>query len=429
MPTLSSSPQKRTVKLYPCAACEETTPGPIYSGADCLFYINKKCAELPPKITHPSHRNHPLVLLINAPSHQEMCSCHLCKNHIKGFIYHCSLCEFGLKIKPIFSSQIETGSHEHPFNRVSKPMSFICDACVTGGDCIPYICNTCNLAVHKDCISLPKIIKTSRHAHPISHVYFLLENELERRWDCRICYNEVNVEYGSYYCSDCNYLVHVNCELDSHRLEAVVEDQTQYETLRLILDDSMTSAEDVTATEINHFSHQHNLQLNEEMKNDAYCDCDGCIRACKPYRVPFTFLFCFPCGIFNCVLCEFYSSGFNYFLEEYKQGVCLRCFALSDTFEHQAQEHPLFYDVNYEGNCIACKDEINAVYRCKACNFALNWTCNSLPQTTRQKHDKHPPTLTYHDGDDPSQYYYDICEEKRDHLTGFIVVQNTTLSK
>ncbi|XWS43265.1 hypothetical protein CRYUN_Cryun16bG0088100 [Craigia yunnanensis] len=137
--SLIFTPKKKSiVKLYPCAACKERTPGPIYSCADCEFYIHKKCAELPPKITHTSHRKHTLVLLTNATPHQEMCSCHLCKNNIKGFIYHCSLCEFDLKIKHIFSSQIEIGSHEHPFNLVSKPVSFICDACGTGGDCIPY---------------------------------------------------------------------------------------------------------------------------------------------------------------------------------------------------------------------------------------------------------------------------------------------------
>ena len=166
-----------------------------------------------------------------------MCSCHLCKNHIKGFIYHCSLCKFDLKIKHIFSSQIEIGSHDHPFNLVSKPMSFVCDARGIVGDCIPYLCTTCNLAVHKDCISLPKVMKISRHVHPISHIYFLLENECERTWDCRICYNEVNVEYGSYYCSDCNYIVHVNCAMYRNWLEVIVEDQTQNETLILSLND------------------------------------------------------------------------------------------------------------------------------------------------------------------------------------------------
>ncbi|XVF56000.1 hypothetical protein PTKIN_Ptkin06aG0081100 [Pterospermum kingtungense] len=293
-PLIFTTKKKGIVKIHPCVACQESTPGPIYSCAniDCEFYIHKKCAELPPTVAHPSHRKHPLLLLTNAPPHQDMCSCHLCTNHINGFIYHCSLCQFDLQIKHIFSSGIEIGSHEHPFYRVSKPMSFICDACGTGEDCIPYLCISCNLAVHKDCISLPKVVKISRHLHPISHSYFLLEKSCQRKRDCRICYDEVKVEYGSYYCSDCSYIVHVNCAMDLDWLEVVVEDQTQKETLRLVLGESNTSAEDVTATEIKHFSHQHNLQTSEEMmKSDGYCN--GCMGA-----ISGPFYFCKHCDFF-----------------------------------------------------------------------------------------------------------------------------------
>ena len=198
----------------------------------------------------------------------------------------------------------------------------------------------------------------------------------------------------------------------------------------------MTSAEDVTATEIKHFSHQHNLQLSEEMKSDTYCDgCMGAISGpfyfCKQCdffvhtscaKLPMKkrywhspcLLVLFPYGIFKCFLCKFHSSGFSYYIEEIKRRFCLRCFSLSDTLEHQGHVHSLFCDFKYKGNCSACGDTMSFGYRCKYCNFALDWSCISLPQTTRQKYDKHPLTLTYHDGDDTSQYYCDICEEKRD---------------
>ena len=122
----------------------------------------------------------------------------------------------------------------------------------------------------------------------------------------------------------------------------------------------------------------------------------------------------FPYGIFKCFLCKFHSSGFSYYIEEIKRRFCLRCFSLSDTLEHQGHVHSLFCDFKYKGNCSACGDTMSFGYRCKYCNFALDWSCISLPQTTRQKYDKNPLTLTYHDGDDTSQYYCDICEEKRD---------------
>ncbi|XVF55981.1 hypothetical protein PTKIN_Ptkin06aG0079400 [Pterospermum kingtungense] len=216
----------------------------------------------------------------------------------------------------------------------------------------------------------------------------------------------------------------------------LVEDETQKETLRLILDDSKTSADDVTATKIKHFNHQHNLHLSEEMEGDTYCygcmqaisgpfyfykHCDFVVhKSCSKLPIKTThwssscLVVLYPYGIFRCYLCNLYSSGLSYSCEYYKHCVYLRCFALFDTLKHLGHEHPLFFDSNYKGNCSACGDQISYGYRCKHCDFALDWECILLPQTTGQKYDKHPLALTYHDGDDLSQCYCDICEEKRD---------------
>ncbi|GLT32926.1 hypothetical protein SLA2020_075560 [Shorea laevis] len=216
-----------------CSACEEPISGPVYCCFDCEFFLHQKCFELPLEINHPSHRKHSLTLLPNPPPHPEGCSSHLCSKAYKGFIYYCSLCEFGIMIKYIFAKHkvIENKRHEHPFTLARRPSySFICDACGTDGKyCIPYVCTECDIAVHKDCISLPRNILITRHDHPISHIYYFLEEKEVKKRGCRICQNEINTKFGCYRCPGCDYFVHVNCAMDEDILiqEYEVTDEMQ----------------------------------------------------------------------------------------------------------------------------------------------------------------------------------------------------------
>ncbi|OMO68957.1 Zinc finger, PHD-type [Corchorus olitorius] len=421
-----------------CAVCNEPTSSPVYCCMDCRgIHLHKSCAELPPEITHPYHRKHPLVLMENPPVHKAGCSCYLCKNPYYGFIYHCSRCEFGIKIKHFLPDQPENEIHEHTFILVPKPISFFCDACGTDGDCISYICTTRNLVVHKECISLPQLIKIPRHMHPISHIYYLPENE-DKQWDCKICYNEVKTEYGSYYCSDCKYIVHVNCVRGKGWLKMEVKDVSSQQTMGLTPNDhSMNSAEDVTSTEIKHFDHKHNLMLSEEeMIDEKYCDacmvtisgpfysCEQCSfilhKSCAKLPMETHFWFSLSeyllqeYSIFACHFCGFLISGFHYISERKTRRSCLRCCAIPDFFAHRGHEHPVFYDSDYIGNCTGCGNDMYDGFRCKNSDFAVDYQCIALPETIRHKGDKHPLKLTYHDGDDPSQHYCDICEEERD---------------
>ncbi|GKV50949.1 hypothetical protein SLEP1_g57626 [Rubroshorea leprosula] len=191
-----------------CSACEEPTSGPVYCCFDCSFFLHPKCFVLPIEIKHPSHRKHSLTLLPKPPPHPKKSSCYLCTKAFKGctkafkgFIYYCSLCDFGIMIKCTFYDKvIKSENHEHPFILVSKPFSFVCNACGTDGKyCFPYVCTECDIAIHKDCISFPWKIKITRHEHPLSHIYFLEEYEGKDKV-CRICWDEINVEYGSYRC-------------------------------------------------------------------------------------------------------------------------------------------------------------------------------------------------------------------------------------
>ncbi|GKV34571.1 hypothetical protein SLEP1_g42933 [Rubroshorea leprosula] len=429
-----------------CSACEEPISGPVYCCFDCLFFLHQKCFELPLEIKHPSHRKHSLALLPKPPNHPEKCSCHLCTKAYNGFIYYCSLCEFGIMIKYTFPDKvIKSLNHEHPFVLVSKPFSFICNACGIDGEyCFPYVCTECDIAVHKDCISLPQKIKTTRHKHPISHTYFLANYEGGNNV-CGICWDEINLEYGSYHCLQCDYLVHVNCATEKYYFEVQHESKKSNEALKMPSDEwaSMTGDleerssgdQDVIATEIMHFSHQHNLILSDEIKDIC---CDGCIQPISSTK----FYYCTECDyslhkrcvdlarktrqwslkttltlhynhFFVCNWCGFFSSGFGYQPKYSLSMMCIRCFEVPENFTDRGHKHPLFFHRKYKGKCSGCGTR-NGRFRCKYGDFALCRTCIVLPHTTWYKYDKHPLALTYHDDHDVDQCYCDICEEPRD---------------
>ncbi|KAH1055344.1 hypothetical protein J1N35_033409 [Gossypium stocksii] len=227
--------------------------------------------------------------------------CNLWQKKHFGVFYGCSLCHFNINLEcALLRSIVEYKSrHQHPFTLFWRQDSFICDACGTEGNYISYICSTCCTIVHKKYISLPRIIKFSRHDHCIFHKYFLETRELTKQ-DCKICFKEVRLERGSYSCvkQGCNYVVHVNCVLEHQKLYEVIEDEKQWEEL---YEKSMQSSiirvievnEAGEATKIQHFSHQHCLVLAYKMEEEIDRKCDGCMLS-----ISALFYYCLECPFF-----------------------------------------------------------------------------------------------------------------------------------
>ncbi|GLT96267.1 hypothetical protein SLE2022_139040 [Rubroshorea leprosula] len=441
-----------------CSACEERILGPFYGCFVCLFFLHQKCFELPPKIKHPCHRKHPLTLLANPLAHHEKCCCKLCSKPCKGFIYYCSPCEFGIKPKyAFFEDVIKSKNHEHPFTLLSRPFSFICDVCGTDGEyCIPYVCSACNIVVHKECISLPQNILITRHDHPVSHIYFLEEEEEVEGRTCKICHNEIKTEYGCYHCRGCNYFVHVACAMDKdifiQEYEVTDEDQNlnQINLGWLIGEASITrgleekkNEEEVIAKEIEHFSHECTLILCDDVKDEKCCD--GCRRS-----ISTSFYYCAECNYIlhkrcaqlpretrhwafmetftlkpyihsSCGFCCFHGSGLFYINDVRGWQYCISCFLIPDAVTTQGHRHQLFFDHKFTFKCSVCDDGHQKkgafICRLKECDhFTLDYTRLTLPNTARWKDDKHPLVLTYRDGihHHLDQCVCDLCEESRD---------------
>ncbi|KAL4354310.1 hypothetical protein GQ457_06G024360 [Hibiscus cannabinus] len=314
--------------------------------------------------------------------------------------------------------------HDHPFTLLLKPND-------------PFSCSTCNIQVHKDCISMSRHIRLSLHPHPISHCFFpYIDQHDSRDWDCKICFKKVNIEHGIYCCTrpGCDFVIHVKCSIENDTLYGVVEVENldEFEEFDLLSDESTTA-------EIEHVSNEHNLIFSDEIRDNKYCN--GCV-----LPILSSFYYCSRCdfvlhkacaelrrvcrlwfntkplklltdGIFRCFHCHYMGSGFSYRLND-SRCFCLRCASTPHSFTYQADKpHYLFFDPKYEWNCNACSKYLcySFTYRCKDCSFALDLRCVSLPHTTWHKCDQHSLTLAYQDPDDyPLIHYCDICEEERD---------------
>ncbi|TYH68016.1 hypothetical protein ES332_D06G229500v1 [Gossypium tomentosum] len=428
------------LKRFSCSWCHKPLTNDISFCSECPFFIlHKKCLdELPTKINHPSYHVHPIFLNRSDTG----CFCNLCQKQHSGPFYGCNLCQFNINIGCALPMSIVEGKscHQHPFTLFRRRGSFICDACGTEGNYISYICSTCNVMVHKNCTSLPRIIKFSRHDHCIFHKYFL--EDLARQ-DCNICFNEVKLDRGNYSCGKpgCNYIVHVNCVLEDDHLYKVIEEGKQCEEpCKKSMQSSIIRVIEVNeageATKIEHFSHQHCLVLADKMEEEIDRKCDGCMLSISPL-----FYYCLECpfflhktcvelprikqhwfrqsnailnfkGFLECNFCCRPCSGFFYNFGEYLR-MCLMCAKIADIIECEGHQHFLFFDFKCKEKCNGCGIRCwHGAFKCGKCRFVLDFACLALPHLAFHKIDEHMLNLTY--DDDKEQSYCDVCEQERD---------------
>ncbi|KAB2063692.1 hypothetical protein ES319_A10G234200v1, partial [Gossypium barbadense] len=414
---ISSECHSQELKRVQCFACQKSFLESDYISHDSRFYLHKKCFELPLEISHSFHRYHSLFLQFNS----DHLLCQICQEtQHQGLVYCCSICKFVLHIECVSPPPIieDLSTHEHPFTSIF-------------------------------------------HDHPISHKYFVVDNECTTH-DCLNCHEEVNMACGSYNCSDCKFIIHVNCALQDARWYYKIKSKDDFDKLlnamlevgtmnpSFFVRKMIKVGEKMINIEIEHFSHQHNLVLSDEVKERRYCDgcsrliltsfygcleCDfflhkSCAELPKKKQIwglfhqdPFVLT---PSCIFICAHCHQLSSGFAYKCEVYlcKDLVCVRCVEIPLSCMSGGHEHLLLLYLTYFGQCCnACDRSIDGdiVYRCKACNFNVHSACvNLLPQTTWHKSDRHCLILTYHEDNDYSQYHYcDVCEKERNLNTWF----------
>ncbi|KAL4636752.1 hypothetical protein ACB092_03G031400 [Castanea dentata] len=443
-----------------CCGCQESVYGPIYwcKEGECPWYCHHiSCAEVPLGLHHPLHPLHPLILFDEKTGYleKEKSRCQVCNESRKEYTYRCYRCDFNLHMKCAVL-QLEAEFHDHPLTPFWRWITFTCDICGKEGKGAPNVCLPCGFCIHRRCASFPRRVKVVRHRHPLHITHSSLElRESDSRF-CQLCVQKVDTRYGLYYCSKCDFVAHLNCAIDERNREDInLLELKDGENEDEELDQSVESAaaykvkkikvgEDGTeiATEIEHFSHEHDLKLtDEEVHNNEKCD--GCIRAIFPpfyscancsfflhkscanlpmqkrnplHRHPLTLLpkpFSWR-NSFWCDACFELSSGFVYRCYECDFYLDVQCSLVPEILTHEGHKHQLILSsTSFEQSCSSCGDRRNLVFRCTTCEFALDFKCATLPQTARFKQHEHPFALSYTAEDDSGEYYCDICEEER----------------
>ncbi|KAJ0244512.1 hypothetical protein HA466_0191330 [Hirschfeldia incana] len=395
----------------------------------------------PDDINHPFHPYHPLELLIDVPPDHSKGKCDVCKQELKSYFYHCSLCDFSMHVRcsknpppPI----VETPKcHEHTLTCMVRNDTFTCNACGTQGERCPYVCAPCGVMFHRECIYLPHVININRHDHRVSHTYSLGFGKRK----CMICHKLVDWRYGAYSCSTCHdsYVVHSKCATrgdvwDGKELEGVPEEDIDVSPFEVIEE----------GISIKHFSHEEHILYkieDEDDISDGSMRCEACVRpilsethykcmecdfiihetcANLPRRKRHwlsTTPFCLSANnddaseaLFKCGACQTISNGFRYKSDE---GVSLdmRCaFVVSSYSDHECHPHTLFITTLDEGKCGGCKLTKKHVLRCTECDFSLCLACATLPKKIKRKGDEHFLFLIHGEKEASGKYWCEVCE-------------------
>ncbi|CAA7051680.1 unnamed protein product [Microthlaspi erraticum] len=358
--------------------------------------------------------------------------------------------------KPPLLSIDQSKWHEHTLTHFPRQASLTCDLCALANSSSPfYVCLLCDFVVHQSCLSLPRVIRISRHPHRISFTPSFDQGN----WSCGVCRREINNDYGGYSCikDDCSYAAHSKCATQSNVWDGKELEGEPEEIEEEVMPPFVRISDGI----IQHFSHEdHHLKLDENAGSDydENKQCQACI-------TPVYFG-----NYYSCMQCEFilhetcanlsrkmnhpihphlltlvtrhdgvikissdtditnYESSCSacpwlctagFFYECGEEGCCFKvhvqCATISEPLDQGSHEHPLFLTSKpgEKRKCSICQDDdYTETFNCIECDFALCFGCATLPQKVRYKHDKHTLALSYRKEPSTMTYWCEACERK-----------------
>ncbi|XP_059650932.1 uncharacterized protein LOC132297976 [Cornus florida] len=395
---------------------------------------------------------------------REYSYCNACRKKCEGFFYHCSACEFDIDVNCATLMPITTDYHYHsssghkeeekqithphrliPCCRKNKDVDFLCSVChlpIKRGTI--YVCLECRAILDTSCTQLPLNFK--HHFHPHHSLSLRFSDYFDNPFYhvCNAC-SQRNCRF-SYECHERkpfdSFELDVRCASLMPKREVVQVSQFTHPHVLLPCDTNGTfsfscSACDITiedtiyvCLECRIFLHKSCAELPREIKH--------------PFHPPHPLVLSDFVDKYECQACRCSVSGFKY---ECAFGcnfaIDIICASLRSTVKFNLHPHPLAFfnkpnkDINlitYRKKDIQCS--VRAVcsglnpsfpyFRCVPCDFNLDLFCvPTLPHTFKHSNHGHPLTLTHsrikdhdddddYDSDDDSEYYCDICEERRE---------------
>ncbi|XP_065618724.1 uncharacterized protein LOC112022668 isoform X1 [Quercus suber] len=431
--------------MLSCTGCGEAIVGSCVCCQQCSFRLHNSCAKLPRELQLPIHDKNPLVLQEKTDHDKGTYKCNHCNLVCQHFFYHCTIDKFVLDVKCASSLQpiLEVEIHNHPLAFFQGSISFTCNYCGKKGEDKPCQCALCGIWFHRKCAFLSHMVKHMRHKHPLELTKSLKTDQSEHRL-CQFCVKKLDTNYGSYYCSSCDYVVHLDCAMDE------VGRELKFEPIK----STTRVGKDKIGMplKVKHFSHEHDLKLTDECEN--YEICDGCIRPIFP-----PFYKCAQCSFFlhkscvelpvsiqyplhshmlflrsrtsmlaRCDACELFTNGFTYVCNPCQFELDVSCSLIPENFTHVGHEHSLILSSTIlDEKCSACNYKTK-IFCCTKCEFTLDFGCATLPLAVKHKQHEHFFTLRYTAEDDSGEYYCDICEKERDSKFWFYYCDECSFS-
>ncbi|KAL5853742.1 hypothetical protein ACOSQ3_008860 [Xanthoceras sorbifolium] len=190
-----------------CSICCKVICGPAYITGEDTGHFHKACAELPGKIQHPLHSQHPLKIGdLRRGFHEFVCDG--CWHYSVSFKYQCKMCNFKLDFQCVSKHDQRQALEErmiitnyiHGHELELLPILFF------GIRDSAYVCFQCMFFIHGSCLgTIPYQVESSFHPqHPLlPHVI------TGGSTDCRGC--GAHLAGIGLRCQRCRYSFHVSC--------------------------------------------------------------------------------------------------------------------------------------------------------------------------------------------------------------------------
>ncbi|KAK6288935.1 hypothetical protein POUND7_000476 [Theobroma cacao] len=212
-----------------CSFCRLQIFGPTYYCFRCGWVLHESCLKLPQVMQVPIHPQHILAL-----SYARYGFCHACALKLlsAGYSYSCEECylSFHITCADSLRRALKRDSHMHDlyyfgteFQRFFAMYSdfidifagYFCSHCgeICSGQAF-YRCLECHINFHLECVTLPQIVKSKSHVHPLIFKDSFIEDDLGEYY-CDVCEKERHSNDHIYYCEECQglFVTHIECVL------------------------------------------------------------------------------------------------------------------------------------------------------------------------------------------------------------------------